>query len=55
MDIELWGGRQKKDLLERAFEFVVSLEVPAAEPAAPVVPAAPAAVPAGVPGGNDHG
>jgi len=27
VDIELWGGRQKKDLLERSFEIAASLEV----------------------------
>jgi exopolyphosphatase/guanosine-5'-triphosphate,3'-diphosphate pyrophosphatase len=58
VDLELWGGRQKKDLLERAFELVVSLEVrsraeesgpagaaepAAATPAAPAAPAMPAA------------
>ncbi len=33
LDIELWGGRQKKDLLERAFEIAITVDVkPTVEP-----------------------
>ncbi len=35
VDLELWGGMQKKDLLERAYGLDVTLEVRAPESAAP--------------------